>query len=363
MNRVKLPIKQARSGSARRALSIAVCKGTLIRGLRVRFRNLFKPIWRRSKHRNDAAAVARIRSVRRLRKLATQSDDEQIRLEAARRLGDGLLLQTLAHSATQESVRMEAAIEIHDQPCLTAIALKAWDIHLGQKAVWYIQNRLLLRRIANSAQQDAIRLAAAIKTEDADLLRQVAKSSNHIDVRWQIAHYLKDPCMLADIAMFKPGNMHLEPLRQMARRALMHLLDRCGESQDHGALLEVIKSTANPTFKIEAFVRLPADLITAPVLERLAAQDLRYIPRELLDKAITWVRAAGWQVELSVEYAACIFCRGKGKLALKCILANETWGDYDVFACPDCRGFGKTPFRQADCTRPGEARVLLKFPV
>jgi hypothetical protein len=295
--------------------------------------------------------------------MATQSDDERIRLEAARRLNDVFLLQALAQAATQESVRLEAAIEVGDQPSLTAIALKAWDIHLGQKAVRHIHNKLLLHRVARSAQQDAIRLAAALKMEDTNLLRQVARSSKHIDVHWQIAHYLKDPCMLADIAMFKPGNMHLEPLRRMARRALMNQLDRCGQTQDHGALLAVIKSSANPTFKLEAFVRLTADRVTGSVLRQIAAQDLRYIPKDLLDTVITCTRAAGWRVELSVQHTACMFCRGTGQLALKCISANDTWGDYDVFACPDCRGQGNMPFRQAACTGPDGTRVALKLPV
>lgn len=328
----------------------------------MRFRNLFRSKWRRRHHRLNVEAVTRITSTRKLRKIAVQSDDERIRFEAARRLNDDALLQALAHSATQESVRVEAAIEVDDQPSLTAMALKAWDIHLGQKAVRHIHNRLLLRRVARSAQQDAIRLAAALKIEDADLLRQVARSSNHVDVHWQIAHYLKDPCMLADIVMFKPGNLHLEPLRRMARRALMDQLDRCGQIQDHDALLAVIRSSANPTFKIEAFVRLPADHITTSVMGLLTARDLRYISRELLDAMITCIKAAGWQVSLSVQQATCAFCRGTGQLALKCISSNDTWGDYDVFACPDCRGFGKTPFRQAACTRPGEVQVLLTLP-
>jgi hypothetical protein len=329
----------------------------------VRFRNLFRPKWRHSNHDSDVAAIARIRSARKLRKMATQNADERIRLEAARRLGDGPLLQALAHSATQESVRVEAAIEVDNQPCLTAVALKTWEIQLGQKAVRHIHNRLLLRRVARSAQQDGIRLAAALKMEDADLLRQVAQSSNHFDVHWQIAHFLKDPCMLADIVMFKPGNVRLEPLRRMARRALMDQMDRCGQTQDFGPLLQVITSSANPTFKLEAFVRLPADHITGSLLEHIAAQDLRYIPGELLKKAIASIRAGGWQLELSVQHAVCVFCRGTGQLTLKSISANDTWSDYDVFACPDCRGLGKTPFRKAVCTRTAEARVVLKLPV
>ncbi len=326
------------------------------------FRNLFRPKWRRGNHGNDSAAVVKIESARRLRKMATQSNDERIRLEAAKRLNDAPLLKALARTATRETVRVEAAIEVNDQACLTAVALKAWDIRLAQKAVGSIHNRMLLRRVARSAQQDAIRLAAALKLEDPDLLRRVARSSNHVDVHWQIAHYLNDPCMLSDIVMFKPGNMHLEPLRRRARQALMDQLDDLQLKKDHNALLGLIKSSANVTFKLEAFVRLPAGGISGTVLQLIAAQDLRYIHGELLNKMLTAIQTGGWRVDLSVQYATCIFCRGSGQLSIKCVSANDTRGDPDVFTCPDCRGFGKTPFRQAVCTRPNETPVTIRLP-
>ena len=222
--------------------------------------------------------------------MADQSNDERVRLEAARRLNDVTVLKTLAQTATQESVRMDAAILVHDQPCLTAIALKAWDIQLGKKAVGHIQNRMLLRRVAQSAQQDAIRLAAALRLEDTALLKQVARSSKHVDVHWQVAQFLNDPCLLADIVMFKPGNIRLEPLRRKARQALMNQLDLCGRNMDHSALLAVIQSLTHPTFKLEAFVRLPNNHITKAVLDHIAIQDLRYIPRELLDRMLTCIQ-------------------------------------------------------------------------
>ncbi len=325
----------------------------------MRFRNLFKSKWRRT----DSTTVAKTKSARKLRKMADQNDDERIRLEAARRLNDVTVLKALAQAATQETVRMDAAILVNDQPCLTAIALKAWNIHLGQEAVAHIRNQMLLRRVARSAQQDAIRLAAALKLQDADLLRQVAQSSNHVDVHWQVAQYLNDPCMLADIVLFKPGNLRLEPLRRMARQALMDQLDHCEKKKDQVALLTSIRSLSNPCFKIEAFVRLPTDYIDAPLLEYIAAQDLRYIPRKLLEIMIMRIQAAKWQVALSIQHSDCIFCRGTGQLSLKCISANDTWSDYDAFVCPECRGFGKIPFRQALCARPDGTRIKLKLPV
>lgn len=332
-------------------------------GFMVGFRSFFKTGWRCSRRCVDEAAVAKTTSARKLRVMASRSKDERVRLAAARRLNDGRLIRRLALTATQDAVRLDAAIDVQNQSSLTAIALKAWDIHLGQKAVRHICSPLLLRRVASSAQQDAIRLEAALKLQDRTLLRRVARSSNHIDVRWQIAHYLKDPCMLADIAMFKPGNIHLEPLRRMARRALINQLDRCRQANDHGQLLEVIKSSVCPAFKLEAFVRLPAGRITRPVLEEIAGLDLRYIPAELRDDMINHIGAGGWQVKVTVEHSECNFCRGSGQLSLKCVTANDTWSDCDGLACPDCLGSGKIPFRQAVCAQPGNIPVAIMLPI
>lgn len=326
-------------------------------------RNLFRLGWRRRNHRDNLAAVSKVRSTRKLIKMATQSNDEWVRLEAAMRLNDSALIKALACSATQEPVRVKAAIEINDQTCLTSFALKAWNIHLGEEAIRHIHNPMLLRRLARSAKQDALRLAAALKLKDENLLRHVARSSNHVDVHWQVAHYLQDACMLAEIAAFKPGSMHLEPMRRKARRALMELLERFGQKKDHLALLDVIKSSTSPVFKLEAFVRLPSDQITPSVLAGIAGLDLRYIPRELLDSMINHIKAGGWQVDLSIQHTPCIFCRGTGQLALKYISTNDTWSDLDVFVCPDCKGLGKVPYRQTICTRPKGECVTLRLPV
>ena len=326
------------------------------------FKNFFRPKWRHADHRIGLAAVAKINSRRKLHKIAAQATDDRIRLEAARRLGDYSLLKVLALSAARESVRADAAIEVDNPACLTAIALDTWEIQLGEKCVQHVSNPLLLRRIARSARQDAIRLAAALKLEDADLLRLVAHSSTHIDIHWQIARFLDDPCMLADICLFKPGNMRLEPLRRQARRSLMAHLNRCQRNSNHPGLLAVIRSVSNPGFKMEAFNRLPAELIDSPLLEYMAAQDLRYIPDEALDQMLTVIRRSGWRLDISTQYAACIYCRGKGELSLKCISANDTWSDRDLFACPDCKGLGQTPFRQVVCHRSDNERVILRLP-
>jgi hypothetical protein len=326
------------------------------------FKNLFRPKWRHADPQIGLAAVAKFKSRRKLRKIAEQAADERIRLEAARRLEDHGLLRVLALSAVLESVRMDAAIEVDNPACLTAIALDTWEIQLGQKCVQHVHHPLLLRRVARSARQDAIRLAAALKLGDDALLRLVAQSSTHIDIHWQVARYLDDPCMLADIALFKPGNMRLEPLRREARRTLTAYLNRCQRKGNHQALQAVIRSVSNPGFKIKAFNRLSEEFIDGPLLEYMAAQDLRYIPNEELDQMLTVIHSSGWRLDISIQHTACIYCRGKGELSLKCISTNDTWSDRDVFACPDCKGLGQTPFRQVVCNRSDGEQVILRFP-
>ena len=325
-------------------------------------KDLFRPKWRHSDHHIRLAAMAGIHRLSKLHKIARRSDDERVRLEAARRLGDIALLKVLARSASQEQIRMEAAIELQDQPCLTAIALNTWNIRLGQTSVRHIHNRLLLLRVARSAQQDAIRLAAAMKTADEVLLRQVARSSSHIDVQWQVARHLDDPGMLAEITVFKPGNMRLDPVRRTARRALIAHLDRCRRKGEHQALLTVIRSVVNPIYKLEALVRLPATEISETLLEYLASQNLRYIPNELLNKMLSAIRAAGWRTGIFIRQASCPHCRGRGQLPLKYVSVNDSICDHDGFPCPDCRGMGQNPCRHIVCSGPEGARAIFVLP-
>lgn len=324
--------------------------------------NLFRPGWRHSDDSKRLKAVSKIKNRKTLRKIADQSKDERLRFEAACRLNDLPLIRKLSYSAPQESVRLKASIRADRQSNLTSIALNAWDIHIGQKAVDHIDNELLLHRIARSAKQDAVRLAAALKSGNTDLLRSVARSSTHIEVHWQVAQRLDDPQLFAEIILLKPANMHLEPLRRKARRALTDHLNRCQAKGDHHGLEMAMKLVPHPSFKLEAFVRLAPQRITFSVLRYLAAQDFRYIPKNLLNKMIDCIRIGDWQVRIALKQTACIYCLGKGELTLKYLSANDTWRDHDRFPCPDCNGKGKTPFRSVTCRKEDQS-IQLKLPV
>lgn len=313
--------------------------------------NLIKPKWRHGDKEKRLEAVLKITRRKTLRKIADESEDEHLRFEAARRLNDTDRISHLAHSASQESVRLDASILVNEQSNLVSIALNAWDIYLGRKAVKHIENELLLHRVARSAKQDAIRLAAALKLGDAATLRRVATSSNHIDVHWQVAKRLDDPGLLAEIILFKPSNMRLEPLRRKARRALIDHLNRCSTEGNNQGLIEAMRAVPHPSFKLEAFVRLDPAEITDIVLKYLTAQDFRYIPNLLLNKMIEHIQSAGWQVARFQRQSPCTYCRGKGQLSLKYLSANDSWVDQEVFSCPDCDGTGTVPIRMIHCTR------------
>ncbi len=323
--------------------------------------NLFKPKWQQGDIDKRLSAVSKISSSKKLRKIADQSNDERLRFEAACRLNDRALIKLMAKSASQETIRLEASIRINDQSNMASIALNAWDIHLGQKAIKHIQNDYLLHRIARSAKQDAVQLAAALKLNDAQLLRQVARSSNHIDVHWQVAKHLDDPCMLADIILFKPANMRLEPLRRKARRALTDHLNRCRDKRDHEGLAAAIKAVPHPSFKIEAFVRLHPERITPGILVYMTQQDFRYIPIPLLNKMVDRITAGGWLVSSSLRQTPCDYCHSKGELSLRYLSSNEAWVANEKFPCPDCRGEGKVPQRRLTCRKNGKT-ITLRLP-
>lgn len=324
--------------------------------------NLFKPAWQHSDANKRLRAVSKLTSRKKLRKIIDQSKDERLRFEAARRLDDTSLIKMIAYHAAQETVRLEASICINGQANLAAIALNAWDIYVGKRAVKFIDNRLLLHRVARSAKQDAIRLEAALKLGDSDLLRRVARSSNHIDVHWQVAKRLDDPYLLAEIIVFKPSNMRLEPLRRKARRALTEHLNRCQADNNHKALLAAMKAVPHVGLKIEAFVRLKPEQVTLPVLQYLSAQDFRYVPQELLDRMINSIQSGGWQVRPALQQVPCDYCQNKGVLSLKHISVNDAWVEQDVFPCPDCSGKGKLALQWAVCYRKRET-VKLQLPV
>ncbi len=312
--------------------------------------NWIRPKWQHGDKDKRLKAVLKVKRPRTLRKIADHSDDERLRFEAARRLNDADRIKKMAYNASQEVVRLEASILIDEQSNLASIALDAWDIHVGRKAVSHIKNELLLQRVARSAKQDAIRLAAALKLNDDTLLRRVAHSSNHIDVHWQVAKNLDDPGLLAEIIMFKPTNMHLEPLRRKARRALIDHLSNCEAEGNNEGLINAMKSVPHPSFKLEAFVRLDPSQINYKTLKYLAEQDFRYIPKILLNKMIRHIESAGWQVTPTRHHSPCGYCRSKGQLALKYLSANDSWVDQDIFPCPDCNGKGSIPVQMIRCT-------------
>jgi hypothetical protein len=313
--------------------------------------DLFRPKWRHGDKKKRLEAVLKIARPKTLRKIVDESDDEHLRFEAARRLNDRQRIRKMAASASIETVRLEASILIGEQSFLASIALKAWNIQLGRRAIDHIENELLLRRVARSAKQDAIRLAAALKLGDDDLLRRVASSSNHIDVHWQVAKSLDDPVLLAEIILFKPSNMRLEPLRRQARRALIDHLNRCKAVGNDAGLLNALRTVPHPIFKMESFLRLDPVHVTYGALKYLAAQDIRYLPKKMVDHMIRLIESAGWQVTRYRQESPCDYCQSKGRLSLKYLSANDTWADQDYFPCPDCHGKGAIPVSLIRCTR------------
>ncbi len=324
--------------------------------------DLFRPRWRHSDPDVRLAAVDRITNPATLRKIARRSTDERLRLEAGKRLADLDVLRDLARWASDDTLRLEAALFARDESCLTAFALGSWSIAQGQIAVAHIRNPLLLRRVARSAKQDTVRLGAALKLDDPNLLRQVARSSTHIDVHWQVARRLNDLRMMADIAFYKPGNVKAAPIRREARRALIACLDRYRLHRDHAGLRAALQDCAHPMFKLEAFVRLPPGQVTLPMLLHLSSQEMRRIPRELLDRMLARIQQAGWQTRPSRQKAPCRHCQGSGALAYCSVSANATWRDNDGFPCPECEGEGQCHHRRVTCERDGSEIVTFRFP-
>ncbi len=325
-------------------------------------KNLFRPRWQHNNANIRLAAIAKITNKATLGKIAERSDDERLRLEAARRLHHTRLLKQLAQSASDDAIRLEAAIAVQDQACLSAIALSCWSIAQGQTAVHNIHIPLVLMRVARSAKQDAVRLSAALKLNDPKLLRLVARSSNQIDVHWQVARRLNDPRMMADIAMHKPGNVKVAPMRRKARQALMTYLNQCQRNHDNAALKATIHTSPHLTFKLEAFVRLSPDQITMPLLLYLASQDMHYIPKDIMEKLISQIKHGGWRIWPTIQKTPCIHCQGSGTLTLRSGSANDTWIDHDGFPCPECEGEGERLFRRVTCERNQGETVIFRFP-
>jgi hypothetical protein len=325
-------------------------------------RNLFKPKWQHPKAEARMAALAKIKCLKKLRKIATQSTDEQIRFEAARRLADISLISILARSAARDTVRLEAALLIRDQAALAAIALNDWDIERGQTAVDAIDIDLLLHRIARAAQQDAIRLAAAMKLEKPELIREVAETTNDIQIRWRVACCLDDPYLMAQIALYKPANERMTSLRKKACKAYLAYLDQCREKGRHQALLAILHTVDHTPFKIEAFIRLSAHCIDTAHLRYLNRRDFRYTPKTSLHKMFTAIESAGWQVTSSSKVMPCRQCNGYAEIALKSISANSVWIDHNRYPCPDCNARGNIPLQVFTCSRGTDQPVIFEIP-
>jgi DnaJ-class molecular chaperone len=77
---------------------------------------------------------------------------------------------------------------------------------------------------------------------------------------------------------------------------------------------------------------------------------------------LTQIKLGGWLIWPTREERACVHCKGSGQLSLKCISANNTWFDQDVFHCPECGGMGKTTFVLAICRNPSGDQAVFRMP-
>jgi len=127
-------------------------------------------------------------------------------------------------------------------------------------------------------------------------------------------------------------------------------------------LIHIMTSVPHLTYKLEAFVRLPADAIQLSVLRLLTRQDFRYVSDALLEKVLAQIMRGGWLIWPTYQQQCCSHCRGNGELSLKCISANNTWSDQDLFPCPECDGKGKNLFKLVTCKNNKGEQVIFRFP-
>jgi hypothetical protein len=322
----------------------------------------FKNIWCDNSIRKWIGSVAGNASRRRLRRRALSGKDERLRLEAARQLGDPVILKQMALEATSEAVRAAAAAFVDHQAFLASIALGAWDIEQGRAVVARIQNELLLRRVARSARQDAIRLAAAKKVGDRKMLKQIARSTADWALRWETARYLNDPDLIAEVALHKPASERLASTRREAHVALLNCLDMLARQRNVNGLLAFLWAQPHLPFKLDAFLRLPANHISKPVLQHIARQKYRCISPEMIRQVLSKIETAGWRLSSDSRRFACVHCNGNGVLLLKTVLSSQTCYDSDAVACPDCDGSGGCDFFMITCIGDGDRRVVFKLP-
>ena len=302
--------------------------------------------------------------LRRRRILAQAGCDERIRLENACRLHDRPSLEQLARCAFLPAVRLAAAREIGDQQALMNIALAEWDIQRGRLAVGSIHAALLLQRIARYAHQDAIRWAAALRLNAPKLIRWVYQTTREIHLRWEIARYLQDPLMMAEIALHKPTNEGYDDLRRKARRAMLRHLDALQWQGQTRELLAFMYLVPHAAFKIEAAMRLSKEGISPAVLRYLSGQDFRYAPAALLKQLFVAIQSIGWHASRGLQNKPCAHCHGTGKLPLKC---SGVADDSDHVACaplpcPECLGQGQVWSQVITCTLDRSETVTFCIP-
>jgi len=300
--------------------------------------------------------------VKRLRRMAWYAKNEQLRIRAAQKLKDVHVLKQLALEANQESIRHQAAMLIESETFLTAIALNAWDIEQGRKVVERIDNALLLRRVSTCARQDAVRMAAALKLQNTKVLKQIALTTADLSLRWEVAQRLNDPGLMAGVALFKPSKPHLETYRQQAHGAMLRHLDDLSFQGQTNALLAFMHDQAHLPFKIEAFLRLPLDLICQSTLQHLSHNDFAMISGEMVQRMFLKMRTAGWLVRVQAKCFSCKQCRGNGQVLIKTIFAGQLPMENESMVCPECSGKGWIDYWAVVCSRRESQRVTFKMP-
>lgn len=284
-----------------------------------------------------------------LHRWALRSNDEPFCLAAAQKLKNQAMLRQMAVEAGKASIRKEAAALVERQSFLAAIALNAWDIELGQEVVARIENELLLRRVAGSARQDAVRLTAARKLGRPELMKKIAFATADIALRWEVARFLNDPDLMADIALFKPGHVHLDDFRRQAQAALLDYLDELARQHNVDGLLAFILVQEHLPFKLQAFLRLPADAVQTSLLLNMSRHSFSYVEECLIDQMLKKIEAAGWSLIQKAGRVACSYCQGKGMLALKTVCSAQSRYESEIMECPDCRGCGQVACRMVTC--------------
>jgi hypothetical protein len=288
-----------------------------------------------------------------LRRSALRSKDERFRLAAAQQLKNQAMLRQIAMEAGKASIRKEAAALVEKQAFLSAIALNAWDIELGQEVVARIDNDLLLRRVAGSARQDAVRLAAARKLGRPELMKKIAFATADISLRWEAARFLNDPDLMAAVALSKPGHAHLDGFRQQAQTALLEYLDELERQHDVNGLLAFIRVQEHLPFKLQAFLRLPAEAVQASLLHHMSRKTFSYVEERIVERMLTKIEAAGWSLIRDIRWVACSHCQGKGMLALKTVCSAQSRYDSEIMECPECKGSGQVACRMVTCAGQG----------